>query len=154
MPSADEARSASAPRALERAADRDARLAAYRPAAVVDRPSAKPLDPGDASVGAYAATLSGLSAEQAATRLEVLAEFCAFVGETPAQMTAGIFDREAYRYVRRSHYEQRILDFSVTAGSTWAERTAAGDVIRGFFLANGHRIAPAMPVEHLWMRMG
>jgi hypothetical protein len=65
-----------------------------------------------------------------------------------------IFDREAYHYVRREHYSQQIVDFSATAEGTWEERTAVGDVIRAFFRANGHTIAPVVPSWHLWLRMG
>jgi hypothetical protein len=76
-----------------------------------------------------------------------------FVEEDPEFMASQIFDRAAYCYVRRTYYQQRILDFSAGVSGTWEERTAAGDVIRAFFLANGHRIAPALPQWQVWLRM-
>jgi hypothetical protein len=140
--------------AAERAADRAAHIAAYSPA---PRPAggrpAPPLDPNDATVQAYAATLAALPAHEVATRMATLAEFCAFAGERPADMIARIFDREAYRYVRRSHYQQRILEFSAGVDGPWEARTAAGDVVRAFFLANGHRIAPARAPWQIWAQM-
>jgi hypothetical protein len=140
--------------AAERAADRAAHIAAYsaRPRPAGGRP-APPLDPDDPAVQAYATTLTALSSQDVATRFATLAEFCAFVGERPADMIARIVDRAAYRYVRRSHYQQRILEFSAGADGPWEARTAAGDVVRAFFLANGHRIAPARAPWQIWTQM-
>lgn len=139
-------------RSAERAVDRSAHLEVYRAAGTEGpRAEATPANLDDPTVKNYVARLSPAETEE---RLRRLGDFCAFAGEEPGEMIAGIFDRENYRYVRRAHYTQQILDFSASFEGTWEERTATGDVVRAFFLANGHRIAPAVPQWHLWLRMG
>jgi hypothetical protein len=147
----DPARAAA--RSAERAVDRDIHLAQYLPA---ERPAgtATAVDLDDPTVRSYAATMTTLPADEVAARARTLAEFSAFVAESPAEMIERIFDRGSYRYVRRGYYQQKILDFSAGAEGAWEERTAVGDVIREFFRANGHTIAPAVPQWHLWLRMG
>lgn len=144
----DPARAAS--RAGERAQDRERHLAQYRTADPAVRPAAAPLDAGDLTVKTYLATLG--TGEQAA--LATLAEFSAFVGETPEAMVGSIFDSENYRYVRREEFAQQILDYSATLDGTWEERTAVGNRVREFFRANGHTMPPAVPAWHMWLRMG
>jgi|SRR6516225_6837418 hypothetical protein len=78
-------------------------------------------------------------------RLTILAEFCQFVGSTPDQMVAEIFDVEAQKYRKRNFYSDRVKDFSAQIQGTWSERNARGNVIRSFFIANGRRLPNEKP---------
>lgn len=132
-----------AARAAERAAHRAEFLRQPAPTRSVDaRPA--PLDPADPTVAAWPAT-----DEQ---RL-VLAQFCAWCGETSAELVERIFDREAYEYRRRDHYREQIVEFCAAGGGTWDEQTARGDVVRSFFKANGHTIARPKPPWMIWAQM-
>ena len=156
MDTAEEVARRSARRAAERAADRMAHLDAGRSAAAVVAPSRRAvpaLDPASPAVRAYRSALTGLRVADVEARLAVLAEFCAQEGETPDELVEAIFDRDAYRYVRRTHYTERILAFSAQWPGPEEEQRARGDVIRAFFLANGHRIPPARVPWQVWAQM-
>jgi hypothetical protein len=139
-----------ADRAAERAADREANRAHESPRTAL--PDAGPLDRTDPYVAAWLATTQGLPDDEVTQRAAVLAAFCTWCGETPAELVERIFDRAEYRYLRRTHYQEQILEFS-TGGGSWDEQTARGDVVRAFFLANGHRIAPARVPWQVWAQM-
>ncbi len=87
----------------------------------------------------------GLSGAEQQQRLAILAEFCAFVGRSPDQMVAEIFDVETQKYKKRNFYSDRVREFSARISGTWSERTARGNVIRGFFIANGRRLPNEKP---------
>jgi hypothetical protein len=144
--------STTAQRAAERAADRNAHLTR------VDEPvpAAGPIPPlvrTDASVAAYLATLTGLDSVAVDAVLDTLAAFCARLGETPDSLVEGIFERVEYRYLRRAEFTEAILAFAAAGGGEWAQQKARGDVVRAFFHANGHRIAPARVPWQVWAQM-
>jgi hypothetical protein len=140
-----------ADRAAERAADREAHLVPEAPLAAL--PETAPLDRADPKVAVWFATTQGLPVDEVERRAAVLAGFCAWCAETPTELIELIFDRVEYRYLRRAHYQKQILEFSTAGGGSWAEQTARGDVVRAFFLANGHRIAPARVPWQVWAQM-
>jgi hypothetical protein len=87
----------------------------------------------------------GLTAAQQQERLAILAEFCEFVGQTPDQMVAEIFDVGTGKYRKRTFYSDRVKEFSARIEGTWSARTARGNVIRSFFIANGRRLPNEKP---------
>jgi hypothetical protein len=139
----------SAARAAERAADRDSYLTLPTPTRAIEAAPA-PLDETDPTVAAWLDRVA--PAERAAQSL-VLAQFCAWCQESPGELIERIFDREAYRYLRRDHYRQQILEFSIAGGGEWDDQLARGDVIRAFFKANGHTIARPRPPWQIWAQM-
>jgi hypothetical protein len=144
--------STAAQRAAERAADRAAHLInTAAPAAQTGSVPALVLT--DATVARYLETPTGLTAAEVDERLATLAAFCARVGQTPDSLVEGIFDRVAYRYLRRAEFTEAILAFSAAGGGEWAAQKARGDVVRAFFHANGHRIAPAKVPWQIWAQM-
>jgi hypothetical protein len=100
-----------------------------------------------ATVQKYIAELSdkGLTGAEQQDRLALLAEFCNFVGRTPDQMVAEIFDVETQKYRKRNFYSDRVKEFSVQIPGTWSVQTARGNVIRSFFIANGRRLPNDKP---------
>jgi hypothetical protein len=99
------------------------------------------------AVRKYIAELAGkgLTATEQQERLATLAEFCNFVGQTPDQMVAEIFDVETQKYKKRNFYSDRVKEFSAQISGTWSARTARGNVIRSFFIANGRRLPNEKP---------
>jgi hypothetical protein len=87
----------------------------------------------------------GLTAAEQQERLTILAEFCTFVGRTPDEMVAEIFDVETRKYRKRNFYSDRVKEFSAQIPGTWSMRTARGNVIRSFFIANGRRLPNEKP---------
>jgi site-specific recombinase XerD len=87
----------------------------------------------------------GLTDAEQRQRLATLAEFCNFVGRTPDQMLDEIFDVETQKYKQRNFYSDRVKEFSAQISGTWSARTARGNVIRGFFIANGRRLPNEKP---------
>jgi hypothetical protein len=87
----------------------------------------------------------GLTDAEQQERLTILAEFCKFVDRTPDQMVAEIFDIETQKYKKRNFYSERVKDFSAQGSDTWSARTARGNVIRSFFIANGRRLPNEKP---------
>jgi hypothetical protein len=144
--------STAARRAAERAADRNAHLTKKKDAAAATGPI-PPLVRTDAAVAAYLATLIGVDPDGVDAALETLAAFCYRLGETPDALVEGIFDRVEYRYLRRVEYTEAILAFSAAGGGEWTQQKARGDVVRAFFHANGHRIAPARVPWQIWAQM-
>jgi hypothetical protein len=100
-----------------------------------------------ATVQKYIAELAGkgLTDAEQQERLTILAEFCTFVGRTPDQMVAEIFDVETQKYRKRNFYSDRVKEFSAQIPGTWSARTARGNVIRSFFIANGRRLPNEKP---------
>jgi hypothetical protein len=86
-----------------------------------------------------------LSEAERHARLALLAEFCAFVGKTPDEMVNEIFDTETRKYKKRNFYTARVKEFSAQIEGSWSERTARGNVIRNFFIANGRRLPNETP---------
>jgi hypothetical protein len=107
---------------------------------LVDLPQAV-LDPSDPALIAFGGDAT------------VLAQFCAFVDASPSELIDGIFDREAYAYVRRQEFSAKIVEFQSAGGGDWDAQKSRGDVVRTFFLANGHRIAPARTPWQRWAQM-
>lgn len=140
---------AAAARAAERAADRAAYLSPPIPTRPVERDPA-PLDGTDPAVAAW---LANVLENERASQSFVLAQFCAWCEETPAELVERIFDRAAYRYLRRDHYQRQILEFCLAGGGEWEDQLARGDVIRAFFKANGHTIARPRPPWQIWAQM-
>ncbi|MBV8770729.1 MAG: hypothetical protein JO166_00170 [Deltaproteobacteria bacterium] len=99
------------------------------------------------SVKRYLAELAakGTSDADQRQRLEILAQFCRFVGRAPDQMLEEIFDVATQKYRKRNFYSQQVKDFSAQIPGTWSEQTARGNVIRGFFIANGRRLPNEKP---------
>ena len=87
----------------------------------------------------------GLTDAEQQERLAILAEFCDFVGRTPDQMVGEIFDVETQKYKRRNFYSDRVKEFSAQISGSWSARTARGNVIRSFFIANGRRLPNEKP---------
>lgn len=87
----------------------------------------------------------GLTEAEQHDRLATVAEFCDFVGRTPDQMVAEIFDLETQKYKKRNFYSDRVKEFSAQIPGTWSARTARGNVIRSFFIANGRRLPNEKP---------
>jgi hypothetical protein len=87
----------------------------------------------------------GLTDAEQQQRLATLAEFCNFVGRTPDQMVGEIFDVETQKYKKRNFYSDRVKEFSAQSSGTWSERTARGNIIRSFFIANGRRLPNEKP---------
>jgi hypothetical protein len=78
-------------------------------------------------------------------RMAILAEFCDFVGRTPDQMLAEVYDAATQKYKRRNFYSDQVKLFSSQISGPWNVQTARGNVIRGFFIANGRRLHNARP---------
>ena len=99
------------------------------------------------AVRKYIAELAGkgLTEAECQERLTTLAEFCEFVSRTPDQMIAEIFDVETQKYRKRNFYSDRVKEFSAQASGNWSARTARGNVIRSFFIANGRRLPNEKP---------
>jgi hypothetical protein len=95
----------------------------------------------------YIAELAGkgLTEAERDQRLTTLAEFCEFVGRTPDQMVAEIFDVETQKYKKRNFYSDRVKEFSAQICASWSVQTARGNVIRSFFIANGRRLPNEKP---------
>jgi hypothetical protein len=87
----------------------------------------------------------GVSGSELQQRLTVLAEFCHFVGQTPDEMLAAIFDVQTSKYKKRNFYTARVKEFSAQIAGTWSQQTARGNVIRSFFIANGRRLPHEKP---------
>jgi hypothetical protein len=87
----------------------------------------------------------GLTDAEQRERLATLAEFCNFVDRTPDQIVGEIFDVETQKYKKRNFYTDRVKEFSAQIAGTWSERTARGNVIRSFFIANGRRLPNEKP---------
>ncbi len=100
-----------------------------------------------ATVQKYLAELAekGLTDVEQRERLTILADFCQFVGRTPDQMVAEIFDVKTQKYMKRNFYSDRVKEFSAQIPGTWSARTARGNVIRSFFIANGRRLPNENP---------
>jgi len=100
-----------------------------------------------ATVQKYLAELAnkGMKEAEQQERLSILAEFCTFVGRTPDQMVGEIFDVETQKYRKRNFYSDRVKEFSAQIPGTWSGRTARGNVIRSFFIANGRRLPNEKP---------
>jgi hypothetical protein len=88
---------------------------------------------------------NGLTVAHQQERLAILGEFCEFVGRTPDQMVAEVFDVETGKYRKRNFYSDRVKEFSARIEGTWSARTARGNVIRSFFIANGRRLPNEKP---------
>jgi len=88
---------------------------------------------------------NGLTVAQQQERLAILGEFCEFVGRTPDQMVAEVFDVETGKYRKRNFYSDRVKEFSARIEGTWSARTARGNIIRSFFIANGRRLPNEKP---------
>jgi Na+/phosphate symporter len=99
------------------------------------------------TVQKYLAELAekGLTEAEQHERLAILADFCRFVGRTPDQMVAEIFDVETQKYRKRNFYSDRVKEFSTQIPGTWSEQTARGNIIRSFFIANGRRLPNEKP---------
>ena len=78
-------------------------------------------------------------------RLAILEEFCAFVDRTPDQMVEEIFDVVTRKYKKRNFYTAKVKEFSAQIQGSWQEQTARGNIIRGFFIANGRRLPNEKP---------
>jgi len=99
------------------------------------------------AVQKYLAELAGkgLNEAEREERLATLAAFCDFVERTPDQMVAEIFDVETQKYGKRNFYSDRVKEFSAQIAGSWSARTARGNVIRSFFIANGRRLPNEKP---------
>jgi len=99
------------------------------------------------AVQKYLAELAGKGLTEAEQweRLVTLKEFCEFVNRTPDEMIAEIFNVETQKYKKRSFYTERVKEFSGQISGNWSVRTARGNVIRGFFIANGRRLPNEKP---------
>jgi hypothetical protein len=78
-------------------------------------------------------------------RVALLQDFCQFVWRTPDQMIEEVFDMETRKYKKRNFYTAKVEEFSAQISGTWQVRTARGNVIRNFFIANGRRLPNAQP---------
>jgi len=87
----------------------------------------------------------GLTETERQERLAILAEFCQFVGRTPDQMVAEIFDVETQKYRKRNFYSDQVRAFSAQISGNWSTQTARGNIIRSFFIANGRRLPNEKP---------
>jgi hypothetical protein len=87
----------------------------------------------------------GMNDTQRQERLAILAEFCQFVGRTPDQMVAELFDVETQKYRKRNFYSDQVRKFSTQVAGTWSAQTARGNIIRSFFIANGRRLPNEKP---------
>jgi hypothetical protein len=99
------------------------------------------------TVQKYIADLAdkGLNDTERQERLAVLEEFCQFVGRTPDQMVAEVFDVETQKYRKRNFYTDQVKKFSALISGTWRAQTARGNIIRSFFIANGRRLPNEKP---------
>jgi site-specific recombinase XerD len=99
------------------------------------------------TVQKYLAELAekGLTEAEQHERLAILTDFCRFVDRTPDQMVAEIFDLETQKYRKRNFYSDQVKAFSAQIPGTWSERTARGNIIRSFFIANGRRLPNEKP---------
>ena len=99
------------------------------------------------SVRNYIADLTGkgLNEAERLERLAVLEQFCDFVGRNPEQMIDEIFDVETQKYRKRNFYTEQVKQFSAQISGGWSAQTARGNIIRGFFIANGRRLPNEKP---------
>lgn len=92
------------------------------------------------SVQKYLESLADLTPAERASRLEILKEFCAFVGRDPDQIVHEIYDVETHKYKKRNFYSSKIKEFQEQISGSWHQRVARGNVVRSFFTANGVRV--------------
>ncbi|MGH8932470.1 MAG: hypothetical protein ACRDZO_18060 [Egibacteraceae bacterium] len=100
------------------------------------------------TIARYSNSLGDLSNAERARRLQVVADFAAYVERDPAQMIAEVFDEQTGKYRNRGFYTDKANEF---AASTDDSRNAAlwrSNVIRAF-IANGRR---PLPEQADWMR--
>jgi hypothetical protein len=97
------------------------------------------------TVRRYAGGLTDLDAKDREARLATLAEFAGFVGRTPDEMVAEIFNEETRKYRKRGFYSDRIMEFSRLFDGPRHLQLARGNIIRSFFIANGRRVPPEQP---------
>lgn len=86
-----------------------------------------------------------LGPRERAERLDTLREFAEFVGRTPDEMVAEIFNEQTRKYRKRGFYSERVKEFSSSFDGPRSRQLARGNVIRAFFIANGRRIPPEQP---------
>jgi len=72
----------------------------------------------------------GMAQAEQDERLLILGEFCRFVGRTPDEMIAEIFNVETQKYRKRNFYSERVTEFSAQISGTWSEvtRQVSGNV--------------------------
>lgn len=97
------------------------------------------------TVRRYAAQLSDLDAKEREERLGTVAAFAEFVGRTPDEMIAEIFNEKTRKYRKRGFYSDRVKEFSAALDGPRNRQLFRGNVIRSFFIANGRRIPPEQP---------
>ncbi len=97
------------------------------------------------TVRRYADSLDDLTPAEREQRLGLLKEFAASIDRNPDQMVEELYDTVARKYRKRNFYTERIREFSAAVPGTWTQQNFRGNVIRGFFVANGYRIPPEKP---------
>jgi hypothetical protein len=84
---------------------------------------------------------SGVSPEDDAKRVQVLADFCALVGKEPDQIIAECLrDVEGGKKIRvkgRRFYAEKIAEFERQAAGTPGEKRQKANYVRSFLIHNG-----------------
>ncbi len=97
----------------------------------------------------YAASLDDLPEPDRDRRLQLMADFCAFVDRTPDQMIEEVFDEQTRKYKRRGFYTETAREFAASRAENRNAHLQMSNVVRGSFIANGGRLL----AEQLdWMR--
>ena len=97
----------------------------------------------------YAASLDDLPQADQERRLQLMADFSAFVERTPDQMIEEVFDEETRKYKKRGFYTDKAKEFAASRAENRNAQLQISNVVRGFFIANGRRLLAEQPD---WMR--
>ncbi|MGH8931482.1 MAG: hypothetical protein ACRDZO_12865 [Egibacteraceae bacterium] len=101
------------------------------------------------TVARYSNSLGDLSTAERERRLQVLADFAAYVERDPDQMIAEVFDEQTRKYRKRGFYTGKAKEFAASTGDSRNAALWRSNVIRAFFIANGRRL---LPEQADWMR--
>jgi hypothetical protein len=101
------------------------------------------------TIARYARSLDDLPPADRDRRLQVLADFAAYVDRDPDLMIAEIFDEETRKYRRRGFYTEKAKEFAATFDEPRSAQLWRSNVVRAFFIANGRRLLPEQPD---WMK--
>jgi hypothetical protein len=97
----------------------------------------------------YAAALEDLPKPDRDRRLQLMADFYAFVDRTADQMIEEVFDERTRKYKRRGFYTDTAREFAASRAENRNAQLQMSNVVRGPFISNGRRLLAKQPD---WMR--
>lgn len=97
------------------------------------------------TVARYATSLDDMAPADRDKRLQVLADFAAYVERDPDVMIDEIFNTETRKYRKRGFYTDKAKEFAAGFDGPRNVQLWRSNVIRSFFIANGRRLLPEQP---------